>query len=151
MQDSFASSIPWKADHAKALAVFCSDGRFLAQHVQFLREGLRHSTCDVVAVPGGPACLAVTAPAAQAQVAREQVSSLLRLHEPTVAILIAHSDCGYYKLRLGAEASAERIRQDQVEDLHSARHALQSWFPDLAVELYYAQHEESRVTFTTVE
>ena len=52
----FLSITPYEPRHPKALAVYCSDGRF-TQAVEELCHHLGHERLDTLTMPGGPALL----------------------------------------------------------------------------------------------
>ena len=50
---TFQSSTPYEPSHPKALAIYCSDGRF-TQPVEDLLHSLGHARLDTCTLPGGP-------------------------------------------------------------------------------------------------
>jgi hypothetical protein len=128
------------------LVVHCSDHRFQAGLRQFLDQALGlKANYDMLAVPGGPQCLADVAHLPKfAWVSRKWFRFLVEAHSLKRAILIAHQDCGWYKRLAEYEAGGASgggrpdQRQRQEHDLRLVRDALRSDFPKLNVELYYA-------------
>ena len=53
-------SVPFDASHPKALAIYCSDGRFTSA-VEVLLEAVGHDRLDTMTLPGGPALLCTSA------------------------------------------------------------------------------------------
>lgn len=82
-------------------------------------------------------------------VARERIRMLVEMHSITHVVLIAHEDCGFYRMAM-PDADAHQLRLTQEQHLHDAAHALQAWFPMIKVELYYAAVRNGRVVFVDV-
>ena len=108
-------------DHTcDALVVGCIDFRFIQYIQDFLDTELAGKTFDVVGYPGATKDW-------DAVVRAIEVSE--RLHHPRQLLLINHEDCGAY----GVEGTPWR----HEADLHKARKAVLSKYPDVQVDLYY--------------
>jgi len=128
----------------QVLAVHCSDHRFQGALREFLDEtlGLK-ANYDLLAVPGGPQCLAETPHLPKfAWAGRKWFRFLIEAHSLQRVILIAHQDCGWYKWLAEYEAHGARglpARERQERDLGHVRDFLTADFPKLCVEMYYAE------------
>jgi len=58
----FRSWTAWRDEFSGNLAVFCSDERFVAATLEFLRRELNMERCDLMVVAGGPAFIAQDEP-----------------------------------------------------------------------------------------
>ena len=136
-EKGFQSHTAFRAEHPRALAMYCSDGRF-TDAVEELLRSLGHDRLDTITLPGGPALLH---PFSALIIDHEAVASaarfLIRGHALTHVVLIAHKECGYYKSRFAGEGS-ERIERRQKDDLRAAREYLQGGHAGLKVDLFYA-------------
>src|SRR6266545_4643899 len=93
----YASATSFDDRRIGAAAVYCSDGRFGEQMDEFLHQGLGLPRYDRVAVPGGPACLAGSLVTFQeARGVEDALRFLIRVHDLSQVVLIAHQGCAYY-------------------------------------------------------
>jgi len=134
-----------KIEHraTEVLAVHCSDHRFQGALREFLDQTLGlNANYDLLAVPGGPGCLAEEPYLPKfAWVSRKWFRFLIEAHSLARVILIAHQDCGWYKWLAEYEASEGRTasaRQRQERDLGRIRDFLAADFARLQIETYYA-------------
>ena len=133
-------------EHPKALALYCSDGRFTEAIEEVLR-GFGHFRVDTLTLPGGPGLFnRRSARLSESEVVDRAAAFLIRSHKIEQAVLVAHKDCGYYRERHSHE-STDRIAQLQVEALRTAERHLKQVFPLLDVMLLYASPENGRVVF----
>ena len=140
---SFVASEPWNDRRIRALAMYCSDGRWGDAFDEFCHCRLHIPRYDRFAVPGGPASLAEdSAPA------WEQLGLLVKAHELQRIVLISHFGCAYYMHRMGKDAHA--CLERQIEDLESAAERIVSRFPQLCVENFVAMREDGTVSFHRV-
>jgi carbonic anhydrase len=132
--------------HPKALAIYCSDGRF-TDAVEELVHGLGHTRLDVLCMPGGPALLDLGSASFSAlEAMRTSASFLIRGHAIKHVTLIAHDGCGYYKERYRFETPEEIVKQ-QKDDLRTAAEWLAGSHPDASVALYFASPDGNKVAF----
>lgn len=142
----YQSLIPYEAARINAAAIYCSDGR-IGDHVDdFLHQGLRLPRYDRVACPGGPVALAGSLLAFwESRGVEDQLRFLISVHEVRQVLLVAHSGCAYYRLRLGIPASDAEGRQR--DDLAKAAAVVQRLEPAVEVAGFFAHLDGNRVSF----
>ncbi len=146
---SFRASHAFEVAHPHAIAVYCSDGRF-THAVEELLQHLGHARLDTVTTPGGPAVLNhMSASYADADVNTRAATFLIRAHQITEAVLLAHHGCGYYRAKRPSDTQ-DKIYERQIEDLRQAAKALRRATPELRVHLYYARVDGTTVCFDPV-
>ena len=124
---------PFDAQKPETLVICCSDGRYIRAIEQFLfAQGVDNH--DLMCLPGGPArvcheCASIF----EVSVAMEGIDYLVESHQTSSVVLLAHSDCGFYKKRFG-ECDPER----QKTDLKRARERILQRHPNLKVAAYLA-------------
>jgi hypothetical protein len=132
-----------ESSETQVLAVHCSDHRFQGAMREFLDQtlGLK-ANYDLLAVPGGPQCLAETPDLPKfAWASRKWFRILMKAHSLQRVILIAHQECRWYKWLAEYEPYGARhlpARERQERDLVRVRDFLAADFPKLRVEMYYA-------------
>lgn len=150
-QSCYESSVRFDGNRMRAVAVYCSDGRFGEQVDDLLHNALQLPRYDRLAVPGGAACLAshfVTY--REEEGVLEQLRFLVRVHSLERVVLIAHESCGFYSNRL--RVSPLRIETQQREDMKKAVRRVRALSRDLSVSAYYARlGGNSTVQFEPVE
>ena len=147
--EPYLSGAPFDPAHPRALAVYCSDGRF-TQPVEALLHHLGHDRLDTLTLPGGPGLLNLWAGSVlEADQLERAARFLIRGHGIEHAVLLAHAGCGYYRERMPGRPPAE-VKASQLDDLRVAGRAMRSARPALTVALYYASVEGSRVRFDPV-
>ncbi len=138
---------------ADTLVVYCSDHRLLAGIHEFLDDGLRlNHNYDLLAIPGGPQSLTLVEYLPKFSWAGwKWFRYLVDTHELKRLVLIAHQDCKWYN-SIPVHLHASRNPRDrQEEDLRRVERTLESDFPGLNVEAYYAGWDaDGRVTIETV-
>lgn len=146
---AYVSPLPYESERIYAAAVYCSDGR-LGDHIDdFLHIGLGLPRYDRVACPGGPVALAGRITANwEARGVEEQLRFLVHVHEIRRVVLIAHSGCAYYSVRLGIPV--EQHEAEQTKDLQKALWAVQRLVAGIQVEQYLAHVIDSEVAFQSV-
>jgi carbonic anhydrase len=145
---TFVASEAFVASYPKALALYCSDGRF-TQSVEELFQRLGRARLDTLTMPGGAGLFNVwLAGFSSSQAMMRAASFLISAHGIEQAILVAHAGCGFYKSQMQG-ASAEAIRDQQLSDLRLAASVCQERHPALTISLYYAVPEK-RITFHPV-
>jgi hypothetical protein len=145
---AFTASQPWNPQRIRALAMYCSDGRWGDAFDEFCHDRLWIPRYDRFAVPGGPAWLTEDHAASGSilsQAAWEQLGLLVRVHELQRIVLMAHYGCAFYRERLGRDA--EGCVPVQVEDLERAGDAVKTRFPQICVETFMAMREDERLAF----
>ncbi len=145
----FISQSTYEPGHPKALAIYCSDGRF-TNAVEELLHHLGHPRLDTLTMPGGPALLN---PWAASILDADQIQRasqfLIRAHSIDHVVLLSHETCGYYRQKLPGRPP-EEIRKTQMNDLHIAARAVRGARPGIRVALYHATPHEGRVSFLPV-
>ena len=145
----YVSRVPFESVHPKALAVYCSDGRF-TEAVEDLAHHLGHSRIDTLTLPGGPALLNRWASDyLESEGIMRAARFLIEGHHIEDVLLLAHAGCGYYQSRhgaLGPEISAEQ----QLKDLHFGAKELQIAYPHLRIHLYLAHPQGTTVEFRPI-
>jgi hypothetical protein len=145
LPSAFVASEPWNPKRIRALAMYCSDGRWGDAFDEFCHERLWIPRYDRFAVPGGPAwltdraCEDGTSNSGQPTLslaAWEQLELLVRVHELQRIVLISHYGCAFYMERLARDA--DRCLPVQIEDLHHAAEAVKAQFPQTSVESFVA-------------
>jgi hypothetical protein len=158
--ERFASNEPWNEQRIRALAMYCSDGRWGDAFDEFCHRSLMVPRYDRFAVPGGPAWLTarqdgsgsksarpeeVSLSASLSRSAWEQLGLLVRVHELQRIILVGHYGCAFYVERY--KRDADDCLPIQIEDLKRARQAVRERFPRLTVETYLAMRRGERLSF----
>ena len=129
---SFEAHQPFAPAHPKALAVYCSDGRF-TDAVEELFRHLGYPRLDTLTIPGGAGLLELTsASASAAETVRQSVSFLITAHHLESVVLVAHAGCGYYKARLPYD-SPNTLERRQLSDLKTAARWLTGEHPKLQI------------------
>jgi hypothetical protein len=145
----FVSQGLYDAGHPRALAIYCSDGRF-TNAVEELLHHLGHARLDTLTMPGGPALLN---PWAASLLEADQVSRasqfLMKAHSIDHVVLLSHEGCGYYRQKLPGRPAAD-LRQHQLDDLRVAARAVPTARGGVRVELYHATPHEGRVRFQPI-
>lgn len=146
----YSSALPFQSEHSEAVAIVCSDGRFLRHSLHFLEEHLQLDQYDLLVLPGAVHAftLANLLPK-DFKTARRKISFLVEKHPIHRIVCIAHEDCGWYKdFKIGGFHL--NLKERQLRDLQHTAGVLQDWFPRVAVELYYARVEDGKVVFDQV-
>jgi hypothetical protein len=142
----YESPTPYDQARIHAAAIYCSDGRVGEQIDEFLHQGLGLPRYDRVAVPGGPACLAGSLVTFQeARGVEDALRFLIRVHELSQVVLIAHQSCAYYLDRLGVPASS--VLTEQRQHLEKAQRAVRRLDDTLEVKAFLALTAGSRIRF----
>ena len=148
----FLSPLPFVHDRIGAAAIYCSDGRYGEAMDQFLHDGLGLPHYDRVAIPGGPACLAGHLLAMRERGALDrQLKFLVESHALSRLVLIAHSDCGFYKHHVHpGKLRQTPLEQLQFADLAAVAQLLRSAHPGLQVEAHFARRLEQGIQFDPI-
>jgi hypothetical protein len=146
----YVSTSPFDPKHPKALAVYCSDGRF-TEAVEELLHHLGHERLDTLTLPGGPGLLNFWAGSLlEADQLERAARFLIQGHALDHVVLLAHEGCGYYKTRFPGRPAAE-VKASQLEDLRVAGRALRAARSGIRVVLYYVSPEADRVRFDPID
>jgi Putative carbonic anhydrase len=142
----YESPTPYEQARIHAAAIYCSDGRVGEQIDEFLHQGLGLPRYDRVAVPGGPACLAGSLVTFQeARGVEDALRFLIRVHDLSQVVLIAHQGCAYYLDRLGVPAAS--VLTEQRQHLEKAQRAVRRLSDALEVKAFLALTAGSRIRF----
>lgn len=146
---SFAAKVPFDPVHPKALAIYCSDGRFTTA-VEELLAAEGHSRLDVLCVPGGPGLFNLFSTGfVEREAARNAAHFLIEGHKIRELFLIAHHGCGWYQSKMPHQ-EAGKIGAAQAQDLRVASELFLERYPSLTVRRYLAQVKAERVHFHEV-
>jgi hypothetical protein len=142
----FVAPTPWSADRPHALVVCCSDGRWHAQMMEFIRARISERA-DLYAVPGGPVVLDPWASTFDEARAFDQALRLFEKHHDLQSFwLIAHEGCAYYREK-HPHFEPDALRRRQVEDLDRARKRLLDRASELDVRPIFASKNGDEVVF----
>jgi hypothetical protein len=136
-----------------ALVLHCSDHRFQAANHEFLDEGLRLSSYALISFPGGGHffSLALVLPKF-AKVCLQSVAFHVKRARPRRIVLVAHDDCLFFREKVQFFFPEATFAEKQAANLRRARTVLAERFPDLPVEIYYADGDpDGPVRFSRVE
>ncbi len=146
----FTSMERWNSERIRALALYCSDGRWGEAFDEFCQRHLSIPRYDRWAVPGGPAWLAADDDGdAYFRTAREQLDFLVRVHELEQIVLITHFGCAYYGNRHNQEP--RECLPAQTADVRAARAALLRWYPHMDVKSYLAMRNNTLLSFHRID
>jgi hypothetical protein len=146
----FASTERWHEERIRALALYCSDGRWGEAFDEFCQNHLLIPRYDRWAVPGGPAWLVPRDEQLSFfTAAREQVDFLVKVHELEQIVLITHFGCAYYHQR--CQKSPEESLPIQVEDVRTAANTLRGWYPSMRVDAYLAMRRGNCLSFHSLD
>jgi hypothetical protein len=145
----YYASDRWHPDRVRALALYCSDGRWGEAFDEFCHKHLHIPRYDRLAVPGGPAWLVPNGnDKSLVRIACEQLDLLVQVHGLTRLVLITHFGCAMY---------AERLRLDpydclpqQLEDVRNAAATLRDIYSGIRVEGYLAMRRDNCLSFHAV-
>ena len=140
---AFVASEPWNDRRIRALAMYCSDGRWGDAFDEFCHDRLHIPRYDRFAVPGGPAGLAD-----DSESAWDHLALLVKAHELQRIVLISHFGCAHYMHRFAQDGNACLPRQ--IEDLEWAQELVKTRFPQVCVESFVAMREAERISFHRV-
>jgi carbonic anhydrase len=145
----FVSRTAYEPGHPRALAVYCSDGRF-TEAVEELLHHLGHARLDTLTIPGGPAILNPWAASIlDADQIQRAAQFLIRAHHIDHLVLLSHEGCGYYRQKMPGRPAAD-VRKSQTDDLQIAARALRGARPGVRVALYHAAPHEGHVSFQPI-
>lgn len=142
----FTSTQVYNPARIHAMALYCSDGRWGEAFDEFCERRLLLPRYDRWAVPGGPAWVLPRDGRTEGQqIAREQLTLLVRAHELERLVLITHYGCAYYGEVLHKEADG--CLPAQMDEARAACRVLREWFPKLNVEAHLAMRRDRLLTF----
>ncbi len=145
----FLAASPYAATHPKALAIYCSDGRF-TEAVEDLARHLGHARLDTITLPGGPGLLnLLTSGFVDLDAMTRATTFLIRGHAIEHVLLVAHEACGHYRHRNPA-LSVDALRAVQLADLALAGEALASAHPKVRLDLFFARPQAGKIAFEPV-
>ena len=118
----------------KGVALHCIDFRFRKRLEEFLHERFLNDDYDLIVVAGSVKSLAGERDGSC--FLTEQFDISLRLHVPSVIVLLQHEDCGAYGGSV-AFTDFEAELNFQKEELRKAAALLYERFPKVAIERYF--------------
>ncbi len=128
--------------------VICPEERFQKAFAE-LKTFVDVSTDPLVA-PGGPMILAwadFEVPE-NFQSAHQVLQDFLQRYSPRRVVLVSHSECLYYEGLAVWHDRLDEVKERQLQDLERARSTILRWLPDTEVEIYYADKDGNRLTFS---
>ena len=135
---------------SRVLVIHCSDPRYQPHFQNFVRDGLGLTHYGLIAIPGGVELLS---PSETSDTLRSQGATwfdfMSKLMNAERCILIGHADCRWY-VQSGIEPDEGRLKEHVTRDLDAARDEICRRFPGVNVELYFAELEEQRASFTAL-
>ncbi len=138
------------ASHPKALAVYCSDGRF-TQAVEDLARGLGHERIDTLTLPGGPGLLNLsTACYSDHDALGRAIGFLVHRHSIEELVLVAHAGCGYYRSRFSMLSPA-LLEEHQRADLGHAERWVSDRWRGVRARSFYARGVDAQITFSPLD
>lgn len=155
--ERFRTGEPWNEQRIRALAMYCSDGRWGDAFDDFCHRSLQIPRYDRFAVPGGPAWLTAwkglrgseekssERQANLSMAAWDNLGLLIQAHDLQRIVLVAHYGCAFYMKML--KKDADGVLPVQLDDLKKARAAVKERFPKLSVETYLAMRQGTRMSF----
>jgi hypothetical protein len=136
----------WRAERIRALALYCSDGRWGLAFDEFCHRHLQIPRYDRWAVPGGPSWLGRhSGDELLLQAAHAQLDFLVRAHELERVVLITHFGCAWYAHHLALPP--DQCLPAQTQDVIAAAATLRSWYPDLQIDAYLAMRSYDWFSF----
>ena len=134
----------------EALVIHCSDPRYQAHFQEFLHRALGYESYELIAVPGGPQFLTLSEYLPKfAWTGWRWTRFLVDVAKPTRAVLIAHENCRWYMDRRFWQYTGD-LRARQIEDLARVKREMESRFPGIDVDTYFARLEGREVVFEAV-
>jgi hypothetical protein len=123
------------------LVIMCSDRRYRAPAEEFVREHLKLSNYDVMALPGGVYLLSFADSLPKnLKLGMRMLKFLVKNHLPPRIVLIGHANCSRY--REGFASWLKRpdfsLELKQRHDLQAVARELREVFPGVQVESYFA-------------
>ena len=143
----FTSTYAWPPERIRALAIYCSDGRWGEAFDEFCHEELKIPHYDRFAVPGGPAWLTMrdVSVLRAYDAARENLEFLVTAHGLERIVLITHYGCAFYHKMMGLDPDGTLPAQQN--DLAMAASVLRVWFFNIQVEGDVAMVRDGVITF----
>jgi carbonic anhydrase len=146
-KEVFTATTPFFKAYPKALAVYCSDGRF-TKAVEELLAHLGESRLDTLTVPGGAGSLDMRSShhgGDRAAIIRS-ASFLMGAHDVKRVVLLTHSECGYYRRQHPMLPSDEMLKR-QIEDLHTAAKWFRSQQSEIIVDTFFIHVHGQKISF----
>ncbi|MCH8244362.1 hypothetical protein IIB97_00540 [Patescibacteria group bacterium] len=118
----------------KGVVLHCIDFRFRKRLEEFFHERFVNEDYDLIVVAGGAKSL--VAESENPAFLTGQFDTSLRLHAPSIIVLVQHEDCGAYG---GSVAFADFKAEFnfQKEELRKAAAFLYERFPKVVIERYF--------------
>jgi hypothetical protein len=142
-----------KRGETEIMVIHCGDYRFQAAFYEFLNHTLNlNENYDLMVIPGGPLSLTLFEYLPKfSWVSWKWFRFFVERHGIRRLILIQHQDCAWYQtMPVHLHASPE-LRQRQEQDLGRVKTTMRKDFPNLTVELYYADWDPTdRITIDSI-
>ena len=135
--------------YPRALAIYCSDGRF-TNIVEGLLRVLGHDRLDTLTMPGGPALFNPWLSGMSHSMAIEESARfLIESHGIAHVFLLAHDGCGFYRKHCHRMDPAA-LRGQQEADLRLAAQTILRTQSAVDVRLYRGVVDGQRISFAPV-
>lgn len=147
---AYVARSPWSPARPETLVVCCSDGRWHAPILEFVRHTVS-DRADLYAVPGGPAAFDPwNSSFEEARVLDKAMRMLAQYHDLHSVWLIQHQECAYYRMK-HPHFDPAGIEARQTADLRRAADVIRATQPQLAIRAIQASLQHGRAVFTHVD
>ena len=144
---TFVANAAFNPGHPTALAIYCSDGRF-TEAVEELLHHLGHQRLDTLTLPGGPGLLNPWCSSVlEAGHVMRSAQMLIKNHDITEVVLLAHAGCGHYKMRF-PHLPSDEVKKHQLADLAHAAGSLDT--EEVRVHRYWLEPRGDAVHFERI-
>jgi hypothetical protein len=149
MELTYNARSTWSSERPETLVVCCSDGRWHAPIMEFVRHEVSERA-DMYAVPGGPAAFDPwNSSFDEARVLEQSLRMFEEHHDLRTAWLIQHEGCAYYRIK-HPHLEPAQVEVRQIADLHRAAEVLRARRSHLAIRLIHATLQGDHVVFSTL-
>jgi hypothetical protein len=147
---AYVARSAWSPARPETLVVCCSDGRWHAAILEFVRHAVS-DRADLYAVPGGPAAFDPwNSSFEEARVLDQAVRMFAQYHDLHSVWLIQHQDCAYYRMK-HPHFDQNGLESRQVADLRRAADVIRATQPNWNVLAIVASLQNGRAVFTHVD
>jgi hypothetical protein len=147
---AYVARSAWSPARPETLVVCCSDGRWHAPILEFVRHSVS-DRADLYAVPGGPAAFDPwNSSFEEARVLDQAMRMFAQYHALQSIWLIQHADCAYYRMK-HPHYDTPGLEARQVTDLRRAAEVIRATQPHLNVLAIVASLQNGRAVFTPVD
>jgi hypothetical protein len=146
----FVARSKWSPARPETLVVCCSDGRWHAPILEFVRHAVS-DRADLYAVPGGPAAFDPwNSSFEEARVLDQALRMFAEFHALHSVWLIQHQDCAYYRMK-HPHIEQQVVEARQRADMRRAADILRVRYPHLGVRAIQASLKDEHAVFTPID